>query len=67
MFANHFDPHEAKKSSAIIPPDNTAETPKTGEKVVVGVASWKLEEGSKRVGQFRNHTGSYLGYRSRWI
>ena len=25
---NHFDPHEAKKSSAIIPPDNTAKTPR---------------------------------------
>lgn len=54
---DYFDPDEAKKSSAIVLPGSEANKPKAGEKVVVGVACWKLEEGSKRVGQFGNITG----------
>jgi len=55
-----YEPDEAKKSKAIIPPNNGAETPAEGDnKVVVGVACWKLEPGSKRIGKFQNGTGPY--------
>ena len=64
---DRFDPDEAKKSSAKILPDNEAKTPKAGEKVIVGVACWKLEEGSKRVGQFGNITGLCSYYQFHWI
>ena len=56
-----YDPDEVKKSIAIIPPNNgadSAEIPAKGDEVVVGVACWKLEPGSKRKGQFNNETGT---------
>jgi GNAT superfamily N-acetyltransferase len=54
-----YDPEESKKSEAIIPPNNGAEIPSEGEEVVVGIGCWKLETGSKRVGQFQNDTGDF--------
>jgi hypothetical protein len=54
-----YDPEESKKSKAIIPPKNGAVVPSEGEEVVVGVGCWKLEKGSKRVGQFQNDTGDF--------
>jgi hypothetical protein len=55
---DEYDPNEAEKSMAIIPPNNGAEIPAKGDEVVVGVAFWKLEPGSKRIGQFQNETGT---------
>jgi hypothetical protein len=49
-----YDPDEGKKSEAVIPPDNEAETPAPGQEVIVGVACWKLQPGSSRVGRFQN-------------
>lgn len=53
-----YDPEEGKKSKAVIPPDNGADIPAAGDEVVVGVACWKLEPGSKRIGQFQNEKGT---------
>jgi hypothetical protein len=53
-----YDPEEGKKSTTVIPPDNGAEIPAAGDEVVVGVAYWKLEPGSKRIGQFQNEEGT---------
>lgn len=54
---DEFNPDEAEKTSAVIAPYDEAKAPKAGEKVIVGVACWRLEQGSKRVGQFGNITG----------
>lgn len=51
-----YDPDEDQKSSASIPPDDGTFKPRKGESVIAGVASWKLEPESRRVGQFQNHT-----------
>ena len=53
-----YEPDEAKKSKAIIPPNDGAEIPAEGDEVVVGVACWKLEPGSGRIGKFQNETGT---------
>lgn len=53
-----YEPDEAKKSIAIIPPNNGAEIPAQGDEVVVGVACWKLDPESKRIGQFQNEIGT---------
>ena len=53
-----YDPDESKKSLAIIPPNNGAETPAKGDEVIVGAACYKLAPGSKRKGQFQNETGT---------
>ena len=55
-----YEPDEAKKSKAIIPPNNGAKIPAEGDEVIVGVACWKLEPGSKRIGKFQNETGNGL-------
>ncbi|ATY60503.1 Acyl-N-acyltransferase [Cordyceps militaris] len=47
-----FMPNENDCTKAIIPPGNGWTPPAEGEKVVVGVASIKLEPGSNRRGQF---------------
>lgn len=52
-----YDPNEGEKSEAVIPPNNGAETPYPGQEVIVGVACWKLQPGSSRIGQFQNDTG----------
>jgi len=54
-----YDPNEGKKTDAIIPPSNGAETPSDGEEVIVGAGCWKLESGSHRKGSFQNDTGTY--------
>ncbi|KAG8169503.1 hypothetical protein KVR01_000248 [Diaporthe batatas] len=56
---DHFDPMEHEKTKAIIPQDNGWDAPAAGEEVVVGVGCWKLEPGSKRIGEFQNDTGPY--------
>jgi len=52
-----YDPDEGGKTEAIIPPDPGVELPKKGDEVVVGVAYWKFEPGSRREGQFNNLEG----------
>jgi hypothetical protein len=44
-----FDPDEKSKSGATLPPNPGYEP---GDSAIVGVATWKLELGSARVGQF---------------
>ena len=51
-----YDPDEDQKSSAIIPRDDWTFKPRKGDRVIAGVASWKLEPESRRVGQFQNDT-----------
>ena len=55
-----YDPDEAKKSKAVIPPNNGAEIPAAGDEVVVGVLSLKLEPGSKRIGQLKDNKGKEI-------
>ena len=52
-----YDSEEGLRSKAIIPPDNGTKTPAAGEDVIVGMGCWKLEKGSKRVGQLHNNKG----------
>ncbi|EGX95008.1 hypothetical protein CCM_03280 [Cordyceps militaris CM01] len=52
-----FIPNENDCTKAIIPPGNGWTPPAEGEKVVVGVASIKLEPGSNRRGQFASKDG----------
>jgi hypothetical protein len=54
-----YDPEEAKKSTAAIPPNNGAAAALEGEDVVVGVGCWRLAPGSHRIGLFQNGTGRY--------
>lgn len=54
-----FIPNENDCTKAIIPPGNGWTPPAEGEKVVVGVASIKLEPGSNRRGQFASKDGEY--------
>ncbi|KAG4427876.1 hypothetical protein IFR05_016640 [Cadophora sp. M221] len=56
---DQYDPDEGQKSETIILPDNGFQPPLPGEEVIVGVGCWKLEAGSKRVGQFQNDSGLY--------
>ncbi|KAK2589474.1 hypothetical protein QQS21_012850 [Conoideocrella luteorostrata] len=44
-----FDTHESDKTEAVIPDSNGWDKPAPGTDVVVGMAIWKLEAGSKRV------------------
>ena len=55
-----FDPNEYEKTSAMIPIDSTMEPHIKGETIVVGVASWKLEPQSKRMGQLQSDQGMPL-------
>ncbi|KAK3935949.1 GCN5-related N-acetyltransferase protein [Diplogelasinospora grovesii] len=54
-----YEPKEDDKTTAIIPPNNGWTPPEAGEKVVVGVLIVKLEPGSPRRGQLKDHKGSY--------
>ncbi|KAI0187131.1 hypothetical protein EV127DRAFT_437409 [Xylaria flabelliformis] len=47
-----FDPDESTKSEATIAPRNPLPIPAAGSPIIVGAATWKLEPGSKRRGQF---------------
>ncbi|KAI0103213.1 hypothetical protein GGR51DRAFT_573391 [Nemania sp. FL0031] len=47
-----FDPNENIKSDAIIPPEKQLPILAAGSPVIVGAATWKLEPGSKRQGQY---------------
>lgn len=47
-----YDVHESSKTKAIIKPDKSYSLPKAGSPVIVGAATWKLEPGSPRKGQF---------------
>jgi hypothetical protein len=53
-----YESDEGEKSKAIIPPNNGAEISAEGDEVVVGVAFWELQPGSKRIGTFQNETGT---------
>jgi hypothetical protein len=48
-----YDPDESSKTKATIPVDNGWSPPEGGEKVIVGIAVWKLKPGSKRIGHFQ--------------
>ncbi|KAI3556613.1 hypothetical protein CABS01_04220 [Colletotrichum abscissum] len=54
-----FDPEESGKTKAIIPTDNGWEAPNAGDEVVVGVAYWKLEQGSKRIDEGQDDLDLY--------
>lgn len=54
---DEFDPHEDRKTEAIIPKDNGWTPPNKGEKAIVGWAAIKLEPTSQRKGQYKNLTG----------
>ncbi|KAL2672557.1 hypothetical protein Neosp_013270 [[Neocosmospora] mangrovei] len=54
-----FDPNEGTKTKAIIPDDNGWPTPEPYDEVVVGVACWKLQPGSDRIGSFQNDDAPY--------
>lgn len=58
---DHYKADEASKSKAVIPPDNGSVPPAEGDEVVVGVACWKMEPGSRRCGTFQNDSGKYIG------
>jgi hypothetical protein len=47
-----YDPKEHLKSGATIVPDVPGPDLQHGDQVVAGVATWKLQPGSSRVGQF---------------
>lgn len=50
---------ENKKTEAIILSDDAWKAPPAGAKVIVGVASIKLEPGSKRKGQYKDNQGTF--------
>lgn len=52
---------ESEKSGAVIP-EGEKTVKDEGEEVIVGVAVWNLEEGSKRVGQFQGDWGMCLPF-----
>ncbi|KPM41013.1 hypothetical protein AK830_g5516 [Neonectria ditissima] len=56
-----YQPSENESTSAVIPTDNGWTPPETGEQVIVGVLSVKLEPNSPRQGQLKNHTGDGFG------
>ncbi|KAH7318671.1 hypothetical protein B0I35DRAFT_432674 [Stachybotrys elegans] len=47
-----YDPTEGDKSTATIAPDRVIPPLQQGDSVVVGAATWKLDPGSRRIGQF---------------
>lgn len=57
VIEDDYDTDESSKTNATIPDDNGWEPPENGTKVIVGLGVWKLESGSKRIGQFQNLTG----------
>ncbi|KAI0385425.1 hypothetical protein F5Y04DRAFT_245811 [Hypomontagnella monticulosa] len=59
VIEDDYDTDESSKTNATIPEDNGWEPPEKGTKVVVGMAVWKLESGSKRIGRFQNLTGNF--------
>ncbi|ERF72736.1 hypothetical protein EPUS_04789 [Endocarpon pusillum Z07020] len=62
---DEYQPDENEKTEATIPSDDAWKAPTAGEKVVVGVASIKLEPGSKRKGEYKDNQGTF-GYPSPW-
>jgi hypothetical protein len=56
---DRYDPDESNKSEAVTPADNGGEPPAPEQRVIVGLAIWKLEAGSKRVGNFQNESGPH--------
>lgn len=54
-----FDPNEYEKSEAVVPEDEQQAGLSDGDEVVVGVAVWLLEEGSKRIGQYQPDLGLF--------
>ncbi len=56
--SDRYDPDESNKTKAVIPDENGWAAPAPEEQVIVGLAVWKLEAGSKRVGKFQNESGA---------
>ncbi|KAJ6149839.1 hypothetical protein N7471_001038 [Penicillium samsonianum] len=54
-----FKSNEDGSTEAIIPSNNGWTPPSDGKKVIVGVASIKLEPSSKRLGQFNSNEGKH--------
>lgn len=51
---DEYDPEESSKTGATIPVDSGWTPPDRGDEVVVGIAVWQLEPGSKRIGHFQS-------------
>lgn len=62
---NGYQPDENENTEATIPSDDAWKAPTAGEQVVVGVASIKLEPGSKRMGEYKDNQGTFE-YPSPW-
>ncbi|CAH0020749.1 unnamed protein product [Clonostachys rhizophaga] len=56
-----YDPAEAEKTEATIKPDVKISSPKAGDPVIVGVATWKLQPNSTRRGQYITPEDSSAG------
>jgi hypothetical protein len=69
MIVDKYDPDESSATEATIPADNGWTPPERGEEVIVGIAVWKLEPGSRRVEHFQPSSSvswlvSFHGYPS---
>ncbi len=53
-----YEPDELSKTKAVIPESHGWVPPAPGDEVVVGLAIWRLEDGSKRLGQLWNNKGT---------
>lgn len=58
-----FDSDETSKTEASIHPGKNYTVPQEGSKVIVGVATWKLEPGSLRRGQYMDMDDEQLSKR----
>ncbi|KAH9211802.1 hypothetical protein DL95DRAFT_510438 [Leptodontidium sp. 2 PMI_412] len=56
---DEYDPEESSKTGATIPVDSGWTPPDRGDEVVVGIAVWQLEPGSKRIGHFQSSSRNY--------
>jgi len=55
-----YDPSEGSKSNAVIVPGSEEERFTAGQEVAVGFCVWRLQAGSKRMGQFHNYDSAQL-------
>ena len=56
---DNYQPNESNATETIIPSENDWIAPAKGSKVIVGVATLKLEPASQRRGQFRDPGGPW--------
>ncbi|KAH7333268.1 hypothetical protein BKA65DRAFT_553615 [Rhexocercosporidium sp. MPI-PUGE-AT-0058] len=60
VVVDKYELEESSKTEAIIPADNGWTPLDRGDEVVVGMAVWRLELGSKRIGHFQPSSRKYL-------